>query len=123
MFSPQAIARSKVVYAREVLEAVDGRLAGRDAELVLELAARGDAHAALARLLALGGEVVERVRAARVRPHVRERDLLRRALLQEQLPVARPEDERGEGAVQEALVDVLHQVACGRIAKGCQLEM
>ena len=109
MFSPQAIARSKVVYAREVLEAVDRRLALRDAELVLELALRCPSYADLMRLLelALDGK---RVRAARVRPHVRERDLLARALLQEQLPVRGPEDERGEGAVQEALVDVLHEM-------------
>ena len=106
------------MYPRQVLEPVDGGLAARDAELVLELAARGDAHAALPFLLAFLRKVVERVRAARVRPHVGERDLLARALLQEQLPVRGPEDERGEGAVQEALVDVLHQVAWRGIADG-----
>ena len=97
--------------ARQVLELVDGRLRGRDPELVLELPRGRDAHAELLRLDLLLREVIEWVRAACVRPHVRERDLLRRTLLQEKLSVGRPEHEGGEGAMQEALVDVLHQVA------------
>lgn len=54
---------------------------------------------------------VQRVRAARVRPAQREGDLGRRALLEQQLPL-RIEEEDGEGAVQQAGLDVAHQVAC-----------
>ena len=52
--------------------------------------------------------------AAGVRPHVREGDLLRGPLLQEQLVLV-VEEEDGEGAVQQALVYVGHQVACARM--------
>ena len=87
MFSPQAIARSKVVYAREVLEAVDRRLALRDAELVLEFPGSSNSYAELILLDLLFFKVVERVRAAGVGPHVREGNLLRRALLKQQFAI------------------------------------
>ena len=53
---------------------------------------------------------VQRVRAARIRPAQRKGDLGRRSLLQQQLPL-RVEEEDGEGAVQQAGLDVAHQVA------------
>jgi hypothetical protein len=112
MFTPESARRREVVDAGEVLEGLRWDLRLRDAELVLKLACGGDLDAAVGVLVLLGVKVVERVRAARVRPHVRERDLLRRALLEEQAAVGRAEDKGGEGAVEEALVDVLHQVAC-----------
>lgn len=52
------------------------------------------------------------MRAASVCPHVRECDLLGGALLEEE-SVLGVEEENGESAVEESLVDVLHQVACG----------
>jgi hypothetical protein len=54
---------------------------------------------------------VQRVRAARVGPAQRKRDLGGRALLQQQLAL-RVEEEDGEGAVQQTGLDVAHQVAC-----------
>jgi hypothetical protein len=51
------------------------------------------------------------VRTASICPHVREGDLLGRALLEEKA-VLGIEEEDGESPVEEALVDVLHQVAC-----------
>lgn len=56
-------------------------------------------------------KVVEGVRAAGVRPEIGEGDLLGGSLLQQQLSVGGPEDESGEGPVEETLVDVLHEVA------------
>lgn len=112
MLSPLAIAGRLVVNARQEVEVVERHLLGVDAELVLELAPRRvlDArHRVLQVAARLAGDA-QRVRAARVGPHVRERDLLRRALLQQQL-VVRVEEEDGEGAMQQALVDVGHEVA------------
>lgn len=100
--------------ASEVLELVDGRLTGRNAELVLKLPRGRDAHTELVLLDLLLRKVIKRMRATCVGPHVREGDLLRGPLLQQELAVRRPEDERGEGAMEQALVDVLHEVACAR---------
>jgi hypothetical protein len=55
---------------------------------------------------------VKRVRAASVGPHVGEGDLLRGTLLDQETTVGRAEEEDGEGAVQETLVDRGHEVAC-----------
>lgn len=96
------------MYPREVLELIHRRLLTRDTQLVFELARRSYAHTELVLLDLLLFKVIERVRAARVCPHVGERDLLARALLEQQLPIARSEHECGERAVQKALVDVLH---------------
>jgi hypothetical protein len=114
VLAPLAIARRLVVYPRQELEVVDGHLGGLDAELLVELADRRTSHA-LNRLLqscaSLSGNA-QRVRAACVCPHVRECNLLGRSLLEEE-SVLGVEEEDGEGAVEEAFVDVLHQVACG----------
>lgn len=115
MLAPHPVGRRKVVDPRQVLEPIDGRLRWRDPEFMLELARRRDAHTELRLLDLLRREVIQRVRAAGVRPHVRECDLLGRALLEEQLSVRRPEHERGERAVQQALVDVLHEMTCSPV--------
>lgn len=115
MLAPETVGRREVMYPRQVLELVDRSLAGRDAELVLELAGRSNTYAELVLLDLLLFEVVEGVRATSVRPHVREGDLLGGTLLQEQLAVARTEDERGKRAVEKTFVDVLHQVACEEV--------
>ena len=100
------------MYPRQVLELVDGGLLARDAELVLELPRRRNAHSELVLLLLLLLKVVEWVGAAGIRPHIRECNLLGCALLQQELAVRRAEDKGGERAMQEALPDVLHKVAC-----------
>ncbi len=99
------------MYACEILELVDRCLALRDAQLVLELARRSDAHAEVLLLHPFLLKVVQRVRAAGVGPHIRERDLLCGALLEKELAVGRAEHKGGERPVQEALVDVLHEMA------------
>ena len=58
----------------------------------------------------LGGHT-EGVRAAGVGPHIGEGDLFRGALLEQQLVLV-VEEEDGEGSVEEALVDVCHEMAC-----------
>jgi hypothetical protein len=113
MLAPLAIARRLVVYPRQKLEVVDGHLGGLDAKLLVELADRRTSHA-LNRLLqscaSLSGNA-QRVRAARVCPHVRECDLLGRSLLEEE-SVLGVEEEDGEGAVEESVVDVCHEMTC-----------
>ncbi len=115
MLAPHPVGRCKVVDPRQVLKLIDGRLRRRDSELVLELARCCNAHTELRLLDLLRFEVVQRVRAAGVRPHVRECNLFGRALLEEQLPVRWPEHERRERAVQQALVDILHEMAYGPV--------
>ena len=99
MLSPHAVRRREIVYPRQVLELVYRRLLARDPELMFELSRRRNAHTQLVLLHLFLVKVVERVRAARVRPHVGEGDLLRRALLQQELAVGRAEDKGGEGAM------------------------
>jgi hypothetical protein len=114
VLSPLAVARSLVVDAREEAEVLKRHLGRVDAQLVLELAL-GRALDARDSLLEVGAALAgdaQRVRAARVGPHVGESDLLGGALLEEQ-PVLVVEEEDGEGAVEEALVDVGHEVAWG----------
>lgn len=101
--------------AGKVLELVHGRLVTRDAELVLELAASRNTNTELVCLNLLFGEVIEGVRAAGVGPHIREGDLLRCALLEEELAVGGAEDKAREGTMEKTLVNVLHQVACPKV--------
>lgn len=114
MLSPLAVARGLVVYPREEVELVQRHLFFLDAQLVVQLALRRplDAHDGVGQVRARLGRHAQRVRAARIGPHVGERDLLRRALLEEQLVLV-VEEEYGEGPVQQPLVDVRHEMACG----------
>ena len=112
MLSPLAVAGRLVVDACQETELVKGHLFLLDAELVLELALCGTLDA-LDGVLEVGACLAgnaKGVRAAGVGPHVGERDLLRSALLEKQL-VLIVEEEDGEGAVQETLFNVGHQVA------------
>lgn len=114
MLTPLSITGCLVVYPCQELEVIDGDLRGLDAELLIKLADRRTSDT-LNRLLQ-GGSSLPRnaqwVRATSVRPHIRECDLLGGALLKEE-SVLGVEKEDGESAVEESLVDVLHQVACG----------
>lgn len=114
MLAPFAVAGSLVVDAGEETEVLDGDLLLLDAELVVELALGSalDAHDGVGEVGAgLAGDA-ERVGAAGVCPHVGEGDLLGGALLEEELVLV-VEEEDGKGAVEEALVDVGHEMACG----------
>ena len=99
-----------VVHAPHVLELLRRERAVLRAELVPELAHRGALHAdgLLAALqgcaaVDLVGRLAEdRVRAARVRPHARERHLGRRALLKQQ-PAGVIEQHHRERTVDDAL--------------------
>ncbi len=68
---------------RQVLEAVDGSLLRGYPQLVFQLPTRRNLHAPLRLFDLLLREVIEWVRAARIRPHIRERNLLRCALFGE----------------------------------------
>ena len=112
MFTPHPVRRGQIMYLGQVLKLAHGRLRARYAEFVLKLPRCSDPHAKLVHLDLLLFKVVQRVRAARIRPHVREGDLLRCALLQEQFPVRWTEDKCRECAMEQSFVDVLHQMAC-----------
>jgi len=111
MFTPQPIARSKVVYPREVLHLVNGCLNLRDPQLVFELATSGDFHSVLVLFNLLLFEIVKRVRAASVCPHIREGNLLSCPLLDKQFAAHRMEDEGGKGTMKKAFINILHQMA------------
>jgi len=99
MLSPHAVRWREIVYPRQVLELVYGCLFARDPELMIELSRRRNAHPQMVLFHLFLLEVIERVRAARIRPHIGEGDLLRRALLQQELAIGRAEYKGGEGAM------------------------
>lgn len=101
--------------AREEVEILQGHLLLLYTKLVVQFPLRRPLHAldALGQVGARLARNHERVRAAGVGPHVGEGDLLRGALLQEELVLV-VEEEDGEGAVEEAFVDVGHEMACAR---------
>lgn len=113
VLSPLAITRRLVVYPGQELELVERHLLRLDAQLVVQLALRGplDAHDRGIELRTRLPGHAQRVRAAGVGPHVSEGDLLGGALLEQQTLVG-VEEEDGEGTVQEAFVDVGHEVTC-----------
>lgn len=93
----------------EELELVKRNLLGLDSQFVVQLPLRGPLHPqnGSIQLRPSLPRNSQRVRAAGVRPHIRESDLLRRALLEEQ-PFAGIEQEDGKGAVEKASVDIGH---------------
>lgn len=109
VLAPFAVARSLVVDARQKVEVLERDLLLLDAQLMVELSLRRalDALDRLGQRRARLARNAERVGAAGVRPHVRERDLLGCALLEQQLVLV-VEEKDGEGPVQKALVDVGH---------------
>ena len=99
MLSPHAVRRREVVYPCQVLELIHWRLLARDPELVFEFPRRSDAHPQLLPLHLFLLKVIEWVGATRIRPHIREGDLLGRAPLQQKLAIGRTEDKGGECAM------------------------
>ena len=77
---------------REVHVLIKSDLRVRDTELVLELSLSCPSHSDLVNLIDLSLDS-QRMGAARVGPHVRERDFLRRATLEEKLAVGWTEEE------------------------------
>ncbi len=119
MLSPDTVRWCKVVNLGEVLELIHRSLTWRDPKLVFQFPGCRHTHTELLSLDFLLLKVIEGVRAACVRPHVREGDLLCGALLEQQLAIAWSEDESGECAVEETLVDILHEMACGESYTAC----
>lgn len=114
MLSPFAITGRLVVDAGEELKLVQRHLLRFDTKLVFQLALRRALHAQHGRieLRARLSRDAQGMGAAGVRPHVGEGDLLGRTLLKQQTLV-RVEKEYGESTVEEAAINVGHQVACG----------
>lgn len=112
VLAPLAVTRGDVVDAGQEVKLVQRDLVCLDSELLVKFALSGtlDTHdggleggASLARN-------TKRVGAAGVGPHVGESNLLRGSLLQKQTVLV-VEEEDGESTVQQALLNVLHQVA------------
>src|SRR5258706_5847426 len=111
MFAPQPIARRKVVYPCKVLHFVNGSLILRNSQLMFELATSGNFHAVLLLFDLLLLEIVKRVRAACVGPHVREGNLLSCPLLEKQLAARGMENEGRERSMEKTFFNILHQMA------------
>lgn len=112
MLPPLPITRRLIMNPRKKLKLLQRHLLRRDPQLLLQLALRRALHAQNSRVqfrACLPGDA-QRMRAAGVCPHVGEGDFLGGALLQEETLVG-VEEEDGEGAVEEAAVDVFHYVA------------
>ena len=75
---------------------------------MFELATSGDFHAVLLLFDLLLLEIVKRVRAARVGPHVRESNLLSCSLLEKELAALGVEHEGGERSMEKTLINILH---------------
>lgn len=114
MLSPLAITRGLVVNPGEKLELFQWHLLGLNTQLVAELPLSSALHTQYSsiKLSTSLARDSKRMGAAGVGPHVREGDLLRGALL-EQKAIVGVKQENGESAVEETLVDVGHQMACG----------
>lgn len=112
VLAPFTVAGGLVVDSCQEVKVLERDLLLLDTQLVVELSLRraldavdgvGQGRARLAR-------DVQRVGAASVGPQVGEGNLLFGALLEEQLVLV-VEEEDGEGSVEEALVDVGHEMA------------
>jgi hypothetical protein len=112
MFTPLSITRSLVVDAGQEVEVLEGNLLLLDTQFMLKLALGSslDTSDRVLKSRTSLGRDVKRVGAASIGPHVGEGDLLGGALLKEEL-VFVVEEEDGEGAMKEALVDVGHEMA------------
>lgn len=128
MLSPLTITGGQIMNSGQKLELVEGHLLGLDAKLMLQLAlssiadtyclspCQSSAHhpsGPIFTKLILFNQFrssVQGVRAASVGPHVGESDLLGGTLLKQELVVG-VEQEDTKGTVQEASVDVGHQMA------------
>ncbi len=88
------------MYSRQEAELLQRNLRRLNIELLIQLSSRRPSHTldSLGKLRPGLARYTQRVRAARVRPHIRERDLFRSPLLQQQ-PIVGVEEENREGAV------------------------
>lgn len=112
MLTPLSVAGSLVMNSGQEVELLKRNLLLLDAQLVVKLALSSPLNTSNGILEArarLGGNV-ERVGTAGVGPHVGEGDLLGGALLEEELVLV-VEEENGKSTVEEALVDVGHEMA------------
>lgn len=112
VLAPLAIARRLVMNAGQEVKVLERHLLFLDTELMLQLPLRGmlDAEHGVWQVGARLVGHVQGVRAAGVGPHVGESDLLRGALLQEQLILVVEQEDR-KSSMEETLVDVCHEVA------------
>lgn len=112
MLTPLAVAGGLVVDSGEEMEILKGNLLLLDTQLVLKLALSSslDTGDRVFKGSASLGRDVERMGAASVCPHIGEGDLFGCALLKEELVLV-IEEENGKGAVEEALIDVGHEMA------------
>jgi hypothetical protein len=111
---PFPIRGREIVYPCQELKIRNGNLLGLYAEFVAQLPlARAFRTLDVGRQVAIPrlGRMRQGMRTARVRPHVGEGDLLAGALLQQQFVRLGMEEEDAEGAVEETVVDVGHEVA------------
>lgn len=112
VLAPLAVTRRLVVDASQEVEVLERHLLLLDTELVFQLPLGGvlDTKNGIWQVGTRLVGHVQGVGAASVGPHVGEGNLLRGALLQEQLVVTVEEKNR-ESPVEETLVDVRHEVA------------
>lgn len=111
MLPPLSIARRQIVYPSQEIKLFYRNLFLLNTEFMVQLSLRRSLHAHHCRfqICPCFARNAERMRAARVGPHVWKCDFLRGTLL-EQESVGGVEEEDGEGAVKEAGVDVGHQM-------------
>jgi hypothetical protein len=85
MFTPLAIAGREVVNPGQELEFIQRHLLGPDTQLLVELPLRGSLNARDSGPKFCAGlpRNAQWMRAARIRPHIGERDLFRGALLKQ----------------------------------------
>lgn len=112
VLTPLAVAGGLVVDSGEEMEILKGNLLLLDTQLVLKLALSSslDTGDRVFKGSASLGRDVERMGAASVCPHIGKGDLFGCALLKEELVLV-VEEENGKGAVEEALIDVGHEMA------------
>lgn len=101
-----------IVDAGQEVEVLEWNLLWLDTKLVLQLATSSvlDTRNGIWKVITTLSWNTQRVRAASVGPHIWEGNLLGSALLEQELVVL-VEEEDGECAVEETLVDVGHKVA------------
>ena len=100
------------MYSRQEFELLQRDLLSLDSQFVAKLPLSSSAHA-LNGSIELGSSLAwdaQGVGAAGIRPQVRERNLFRSALLKKK-SLFGVKEEYGKGTVEEALVDVRHQMA------------
>lgn len=114
VFAPFPITGCQVMDPRQVFKVRDRDVCIWYSQLVIQFSDSsplGTLDIAHQVPMACFGRMGKRMRTTGVGPHVRKCDLLACPLLKEQLLGGRMEEEGGECAVKEALVDVGHQVA------------